>query len=132
MRANKYRKETEALDMFSASKLVEDLMKRDGLTVDLMAEKTGKPVQYFIEIIRHLRDVDKEEALLFERCFGWSAIELLDHQSRDVIARLKAHTDILKIWGKLFEQEVKRRKVEAHVKKLLALIEKTIAKAKAG
>ena len=110
--------------MFSTSKLVEDLMKRDCLTVDLMAQKTGKPVQHFIEIIRHARDFNQKDALLFERCLGWSAIELLDHHTRDMMARLRVLIDSLKIRGQLLKQEIKRREVEAESKKFLALVEK--------
>lgn len=123
-KANERRNENEAWEMFSTSKLVEELMKRDRLTVDLMAEETGRPVQYFIEIIRHLRDINQEDALLFERCFGWSAVELLEHQIHDKMARLMALIDILKIWRELFKQEIKWREGEAEIKKLLALIEK--------
>jgi len=125
MKTNEGRNENEAREMFSTSKLVEELMKRDGLTVDLMAEKTGKPVQYFIEIIRHVRDVEEKDALLFERRFGWSAIELIDHQIRDRIARTKVRRDILKIWVELLTHEVEWRETEAEIKKFLALIEKT-------
>src|SRR5205823_4422850 len=101
MKTNGHQKENEAWDMFSTSKLVENLMKRDDLTVDLMAQKTGKPVQYFIEIIRYVRDINQKDALLFERCLGWSARELLDHQIRDIMARVMALFDILKIRGEL-------------------------------
>jgi plasmid maintenance system antidote protein VapI len=117
MKTNEHQKENEAWDMFSTPKLVEGLMKRDGLTVDFMAEKTGKPVQYFIEIIRHVRDINQKDALLFERCFGWSAIELIDHQTRDSIAKAEVRRDIRKICVRLLELEVE-------VKKLLALTEK--------
>jgi plasmid maintenance system antidote protein VapI len=124
MKTNEHQKENEAWDMFSTPKLVEDLMKRDGLTVDFMAEKTGKPVQYFIEIIRHVRDINQKDALLFERCFGWSAIELIDHQTRDSIAKAEVRRDIRKIWVRLLELEVEWPKVEAELEKLLALTEK--------
>jgi len=124
MKTNGHQKENEAWDMFSTSKLVKDLMKRDDLTVDLMAQKTGKPVQYLIKIITHVRDINQKDALLFQRYFGWSAIDLLDHQLRDKMARLKALNAILKIRRELLKQEIELCKVEAESKKFLALIEK--------
>ena len=124
MKSKKGRRENEELEMFSTSKLVEDLMKRDGLTADLMAEQTGKPVQYIIEIIKHVRDVTKDDALLFERRLGWSAIALLDHQTRDLVARSKAQTEILKIWSKLLKLGVEIRKLEPRVEEFEALVEK--------
>ena len=124
MKTNEHQKENETWDMFGISKLVEDLMKRDGLTVDLMAQKTGKPVQYFIEIIRHARDINQKDALLFERCLGWSARELLDHHIRDLMARFMVLIDLLKIRRQLLKQEIDCRKEEAESKKFLALIER--------
>ena len=124
MESKKRRRENEELKMFSTSKLVEDLMKRDGLTADLMAEQTGKPVQYIIEIIKHVRDITKDDALLFERRLGWSAIELLDHQIRDLLARYKAQMELLKIWSKLLKLGFEIRKFEARVEKFEALVEK--------
>ena len=102
----------------ATSKLVEDLMKRDGLTADLMAEQTGKPVQYIIEIIKDVRDITEDDAWLFERRLGWSAIELLDHQTRDLLARNKTQTEILKIWSKLLKLGFEIRKFEALVEKI--------------
>jgi plasmid maintenance system antidote protein VapI len=91
-------KENEVLEMFSTSKLVNDLMRRDGLTVDLMAEATGKPVQHIIEIIKRVRWLTQEDALLFERRLRWSAEELLDRQLRDLMAMDKALWETAKIW----------------------------------
>ncbi len=108
----------------ATSKLVEDLMKRDGLTADLMAEQTGKPVQYIIEIIKHVRDITEDDALVFERRLGWSAIELLDHQTRDLLARNKTQTEILKIWSKLLKLGFEIRKLKPRVEKFEALVEK--------
>ncbi len=124
MKSKKGQRENEELEMFSTSKLVEDLMKRDGLTADLMAEQTGKPVQYIIEIIKHVRDITEDDALLFDRRLGWSAIGLLDHQTRDLLARNKAQTEILKIWSKLLKLGVEIRKLEPRVEKFEALVEK--------
>jgi len=124
MKSKKRRRENEELEMFSTSKLVEDLMKRDGLTADLMAEQTGKPVQYIIEIIKHVRDITEDDALLFERRLGWSAIELLDHQTRDLLARDKTQTEILKIWSKLLKLGFEMRKLKPRVEKFEALVEK--------
>jgi len=118
------RRENEELEMLSTSKLVEDLMKRDGLTADLMAEQTGKPVQHVIEIIKHVRDITEDDALLFERRLGWSAIELLDHQTRDLLARNKTQTEILKIWSKLLKLGFEILKLKPRVEKFEALVEK--------
>src|SRR5260370_42494110 len=124
MKSKKGRRENEELELFSTSKLMEDLMKPYGLTADLMAEQTGKPVQYIIEIIKHVRDITVDDALLFERRLGWSAIELLDHQTRDLLARNKAQTEILKIWPKLLKLGVEIRELKPRVEKFEALVEK--------
>jgi plasmid maintenance system antidote protein VapI len=124
MQSEKPQRENEVLEMFSASKLVEDLMKRDGLTADLVAGQTGKPVQYIIEILEHVRDITREDALLFERRLGWSALELLDHQTSDVMAKYKAQMEILKIWSGLLKVAVETREFERQVKKFEALVEK--------
>ena len=93
MKSEKPQKKNKVLEMFSTSKLMEDLMKRDGLTADLVAEKTGKPVQYIIEITKHLRDMTRDDALLFEQRLGWSSIELLDHLLSDRLAKDKARIE---------------------------------------
>jgi hypothetical protein len=124
MKSEKPQKENEMLEMFSTSKLVEDLMKRDGLTADLVAQRTGKPVQYVIEISKHVRDITRDDALLFERRLGWSAIKLLDHQVSDLLARYKAQLEILKIWSKLLKLAVETRELESWDEKFKARVEK--------
>jgi len=125
MKSEKDEKGKEVWEMFSAAKLVEDAMKHEGLTVDLVAEAIGKPVQYVIEIIKHVRDITVDDALFLQRRFGWPAEELLDHQIRDLLARFKAYIEHLKIWGELWKLGVKERELEALSEKFLALIEKT-------
>jgi hypothetical protein len=119
MKSKKQLKENEAFEMFSACRLVYDLMRRDGLTPDQMMKKSGMPTQNIVEILEGKRVITHGIAVLFERCFRWSAIELLDHQLRDLIGRFMVRVEIAKNHLEFLTKA-------AEIQELIARIEKEL------
>jgi plasmid maintenance system antidote protein VapI len=119
MKSNKNRRENEVLEMFSASKLVNDLMRRDGLTPNLMMKKSGMPEEYIVAILEGKVRITEGNALLFERCFGWPARDLLCQQALDDIAMLKALAEIMRNELEFFKTAAEMRQVIARTEKRL-------------
>jgi hypothetical protein len=119
MKSNKNRRENKVLEMFSASKLVNDLMRRDGLTPNLMMKKSGMPEGYIVAILEGKLRITEGNALLFERCFGWPARDLLYPQALDDIAVLKALAEITRN---------EFCKTAAEMRQLIARIEKKLCR----
>jgi hypothetical protein len=117
MKSNKNRRENEVLEMFSASKLVNDLMRRDGLTPNLMMKKSGMPEENIVAILEGKLRITEGNALLFEQCFGWPARDLLYQQALDDIAMLKALAELTRNHLEFF-------KTAAEMQQLIARIEK--------
>jgi plasmid maintenance system antidote protein VapI len=119
MKSKNQEKENEVLEMFSTSKLVNDLMRRDGLTPDLMMKKTGMPTQYILAICEGKLDMTSGIALLFEKCLGWSAIELLCYQLRDLMGRTMARLKIAKNYLEFSTKAAEMQESIAQIEKKL-------------
>jgi plasmid maintenance system antidote protein VapI len=117
MKPKKPQLKNEELDMYSACKLVNELMKRDGLTPDRMMRKSGMPAQFIVAILQGGLRITEGNALLFQRCFDWPAIQLLHAQLCDDLAMAAVQARMLKVI--LLCQEVL-----AQIENLRALVEK--------
>jgi plasmid maintenance system antidote protein VapI len=124
MKSEKRQRKSEVLELSSACKLVNDLMKRDGLTPDQMMKESGMPRQNIVAILEGKLAITPENASLFQRCFGWSAMELLDHQLSDLMAGGKALTEMLKIRLEVLKVGSEMRKLQPLIEKFEALVEK--------
>jgi plasmid maintenance system antidote protein VapI len=105
--------------MFSASKLVNDLMRRGGLTPNLMMKKSGMPEGYIVAILEGKLRITEGNALLFERYFGWPARDLLYQQTLDDIAMLKARAEITRNHLEFFKTAAEMRQLIARIEKKL-------------
>jgi addiction module HigA family antidote len=87
--------------------LARDFVTPSGLTPEQMMKKTGMPIKNIVQIIESKRPITPAIALLFERCFGWSAQELVACQTHYALRvgslQLKIRSNSAKFYVKALE-----------------------------
>ena len=87
--------------------LARDFIRPSGLTLEQMMKKTGMPIKNIVEIIESRRPITPAIASLFERCFSWSAQELVacetHYKLRSGLLKLKIRSNCAKFYVEALE-----------------------------